>query len=296
MSINVAIMQDASEIIRYDHINIPIYIRKGCLSLYPQHKALCHWHDDLELILIDQGSMYYDVNGARILLEAGDCLLVNSRQMHYGYGDQSKDCLFLCLLIQPSLLAGNQGMYEAYFKGILENADLPFWHIRQGMEPFTYVSSVLNQLWELKQQEAFGYELQVLSLLQRFWYDLIHSGLATATVKKETSELHIQRDMITYIYKNYAEAIALEDIALAGNVCRSHCCALFKKYLQQSPIDFLNHYRLEVSCHLLHTTALPIIKVANACGFNHSSYYAKLFYRQYACTPLQYRKSNKDFR
>ena len=55
-------------------------------------------------------------------------------------------------------------------------------------------------------------------------------------------------------------------------------------------IDFLNHYRLEVSCHLLNTTKMSIAEICTACGFNHQSYYSKIFLRTYHCTPRDFRK------
>lgn len=32
------VMQDASEIVRYDQVGIPLYIREGLLSSYPDHR------------------------------------------------------------------------------------------------------------------------------------------------------------------------------------------------------------------------------------------------------------------
>lgn len=61
--INVDVMQDASEIVRYDETGIPLYIQTGELSRYPDRKALCHWHDDLEFIKIIDGEMNYYING-----------------------------------------------------------------------------------------------------------------------------------------------------------------------------------------------------------------------------------------
>ena len=81
-----------------------------------------------------------------------------------------------------------------------------------------------------------------------------------------------------------------QEIAAAGKVCRNKCCQIFRRYLCQSPIDFLNHYRLEVSCHLLNTTKMSIAEICTACGFNHQSYYSKIFLRTYHCTPRDFRK------
>ena len=74
------IMQDASEIVRYDEVGIPLSIREGLLSAYPNHSALCHWHEDIEWVYIRSGQMNYYMNGKRVLLNTGEALMVNSRQ------------------------------------------------------------------------------------------------------------------------------------------------------------------------------------------------------------------------
>ena len=99
----------------------------------------------------------------------------------------------------------------------------------------------------------------------------------------------VQRKMVQYIYKNFSDRITLDEISNAGGVSRSKCCRVFKQYLQQSPVDFLNLYRLEVSCRLLRDTKESISVVAQLCGFGQQSYYNRLFLRKYNCTPKEYR-------
>ena len=64
------IMRDASEIVRYDEVGIPLSIREGLLSAYPNHRALCHWHEDIEWVYIRSGQMNYYMNGKRVLVKA----------------------------------------------------------------------------------------------------------------------------------------------------------------------------------------------------------------------------------
>ncbi|HIR88766.1 MAG TPA: helix-turn-helix transcriptional regulator, partial [Candidatus Fimimorpha faecalis] len=71
------------------------------------------------------------------------------------------------------------------------------------------------------------------------------------------------------------------------------CCQIFKKYSNQSPIDFLNTYRLEVSKNLLKETDKNITEIATSCGFNHLSYYASMFQNRYGTPPSEYRKLHK---
>ena len=59
--------------------------------------------------------------------------------------------------------------------------------------------------------------------------------------------------------------------------------------MQQSPVEFLNAYRLKISCQLLCTTRKSITEIAMLCGFNHLSYFSKYFMECYGCTPREYR-------
>ena len=101
----------------------------------------------------------------------------------------------------------------------------------------------------------------------------------------------LQRKMVSYIFSHFAERLTLEEIAASGRVSRSKCCLIFKKYLGESPIDFVNSYRLEKSCLELRNTTQSITEIALNCGFNHSSYFTKLFCRKYGCTPSEYRRN-----
>ena len=49
---------DASENVAYNNPDFPAYIKKRQLSSYPDFRAVSHWHDDLEFILILDGQMF----------------------------------------------------------------------------------------------------------------------------------------------------------------------------------------------------------------------------------------------
>ena len=82
---NIILNSDTSENVAYNITNFPAYIKKGQLSSYPDFRAVSHWHDDFEFILILDGQMSYDINGHKISLQTGEGIFVNSRCFHYGY-------------------------------------------------------------------------------------------------------------------------------------------------------------------------------------------------------------------
>ena len=97
------------------------------------------------------------------------------------------------------------------------------------------------------------------------------------------------QQMLSCIIQNYTEEPSLDEIAESGAQSKSTCCRLFRAYLGQSPVDYLNAYRLQASCKLLAESSLKINDVAAQCGFNNTSYYIRMFQRSYGITPRDYR-------
>lgn len=290
--ITMDLMQDASEIVHYNHPQIPLFVSHRILSSYPDMKALCHWHEDIELIHIMDGEMNYDVNGHKICLQQGDSLFVNSKQMHACNSHLKRECSFICILFHPSLLMNHAHTGSQYVKPIIDNPNIEYLHYPDCSQ----LGNLPQKLLKLKESGHPSVDLEIMSILFQFWNIIYLTCKETKLLtmeKQQPTDLLLQKKMVSHIHQRYQEAISLEDIALSGNVSRSKCCILFKKYLQQSPIEFLNSYRLEVSAHLLKNTEETISSIAFSCGFNHLSYFSKLFFQKYHCTPSTFRQNHR---
>ncbi len=290
--VNVDIMQDASEIVHYDNPAVPLYIRVAILSAYPDKKALCHWHEDVEWIYVIEGEMNYQINGKTVLLKETDCLMVGSRQLHYGYSHLHRDCKFICILFRPSLLKANPSIYKKYIAPFTESKTMEYLHYTGQSEDCRQMREWIQRILSLKQENGDAYELEIISVLYLMYRALFRQqkNVLEQNAPPGNMELELQRKMVSYIYEHYQEPLTLHEIAAAGNISRSKCCIIFKRYLQQSPIAFLNKYRLEVSRYLLKNTSSHISQIAVSCGFNHLSYFSKLFLREYGRTPTEHRK------
>lgn len=293
-TIAIELMQDFSEIVQYGDTGIPLYIRTAELDVYPGMGAPCHWHDDIEWIYVVSGKMCYYVNGRRLLLDEKDSLMVNARQMHYGCSYKGQNCRFLCILFHPSLFGGNQTLLQKYVAPVLENADCQYLHFHGKAARGKEIAGYLEQIRCFKEEAAEAYEMQVIAVMLQLWSSLLQCGeLAVQdSGSGRSSDLEIQKSMVSFIYQHYAEQISLNEIAASGNVSRSKCCLIFKQYLQQSPMDFLNAFRLKTSCKLLCNSEKTITEIAFGCGFSNLSYFSKLFRKSFGCTPRAYR-SNK---
>lgn len=284
--------RDSSETVAYNNPLFPAYARYGVLSAYPDYSAISHWHRDLEFILVKKGSMTYNVNGTLVDLTENNGIMVNSRQLHYGFSPQHNECEFICILLSPELLQGNEWFYQNYIEHITENSSCPYLYLAdQGWQ-----SSILHTLDEIYRSfsNPSSNALSYFNLIENFIFimKILYENLHTEnqTVIKESSDLTSLRNMIAYIEEHFHDHITIEEIALSGACCKSKCSQLFKKYLCDTPITYTTRLRLRKSLTALLDSDASITEIAHAYGFGGASYYCETFRKYYGASPLQYRK------
>ncbi len=287
---NTVLNSDTSENVAYNNPDFPAYIKKGQLSSYPAFRAVSHWHDDLEFILILDGQMSYDVNGQKICLRTGEGIFVNSRCFHYGYSDTHTECLFICILLSPLLLSGNTYFVENCLNPLLQNMQFPYQKLNPSVPWQNSVLQDLGMLYEKNTDTIHPFlVLENTVHIFRLLSENMNSFPDQSSYAGE--DILSLTAMIGYVQQNYANKILLRDISSAGNCCRTKCTSLFQKYLSTSPMIYLNRYRLDKSVFLLKNTALSITEIAYACGFSNSSYFCELFHKYYNTTPGRFRSS-----
>ena len=90
------------------------------------------------------------------------------------------------------------------------------------------------------------------------------------------------------------KSITLTDMAKVCNLSVSHFSVLFHEFFRQTPLDYLNSYRIERACLILTNTDLPVTEVAYRCGFNDSAYFVKVFKKYKNSTPKKYRDAYEN--
>ena len=290
---DLEIMGGNSEVVHYERQGLPLYIRTADLEQFTGKRAACHWHDDLEWIHILDGTMNYSVNGRKLPLKVGDSLLVNGRQMHYGYGEGG--CRFLCILFHPSLFGDNQVLRQEYIRPVLENPALEYLYFDGEEEEGRKTGKALRRMAELKGAGEMAYEMDVIGWMWLLWAEIVRKtevggGVCPAGEREDRAA---QKEMVSFICRHYGEPLSLEAIAAAGHVSRSKCCQIFRKYVGQSPVEFLNAYRLKVGRNLLRDTERNVTEIATVCGFSHLSYFSRQFAAAYGRTPREYRRGAK---
>ncbi len=86
------------------------------------------------------------------------------------------------------------------------------------------------------------------------------------------------------------EPLPLVKICEILKISRRQLERLFKRYTQQSPIQFYYSLRLEKAHALLVETNMSITEIATATGFNSASHLSRQFKAKYNISPTSFRK------
>lgn len=289
MEYQVDCRPDQSERVRYNCVDYPIYLRFGRLSSFPNFSAVSHWHEDIELIAVLSGQMDYNVNGQIVHMEPGQGIFVNARQLHYGFSQTKQECEFICLLLNPVLLCSSLYLEQQYLTPLLSEGSLPCLLLTQEVEWQRRILEDVLRMFACAGGPAP--ELQYQSLFYDIWW-LLYTHVR-ASPKPQTSanrRLSSLKAMVSYIESNYSRRITLENIAAAGNVCKTTCCSLFSSYTHQTPNVYLVNYRLSKGAELLLRTDLSITEICYETGFTGASYFTEMFRKSYGCSPTEYRR------
>lgn len=95
---------------------------------------------------------------------------------------------------------------------------------------------------------------------------------------------------MNFISEKYAEPIKISDIANYCGLNRSYLTRIFKYATNDTPQEYLIHYRINKARELLTTTDLPIQHIARSVGYLDPFAFSKLFKKKTGLSPTDYRK------
>lgn len=281
------ICPDASEILHYDIPDFPLMFRNNHIdSCYDFRDISVHWHDAVELTYVYSGSVCHQVNGETVCLREGEGVFINSRQMHLIQTDH-KDCSLYCLIFHPTLLCASGYITRQYVASVIENENIPYIIMKKDVDWHREIFEAMADI-DGKIQTDLG-PLQVMQNVFRIW-QLLYENMEVASYRMiKNQNLSLVKQMILYIQNHYSEKLTLQRICQEGGLGKTKSIQLFDQYVHMTPMDYVNHYRIEQATCLLRETDATITEIAEKTGFSESSYFAKMFRKQMGQSPKEYR-------
>lgn len=258
-----------------------------------------HWHKEVELFYIESGALEYYTPKGKTVFPAGSGGLVNSNVLHMTKPpDGVNNTVQQEHIFNASIIGGQQGSIfeQKYVTPLTAASQIEIIPLCPQSAQEIELLALLKLSFQLSSQEHW-YEMKLRNMLTEIWCRLLalSENLRSIEGNKDQSCDKVKM-MLIYIHEHFPEKITISEIAAAAYVSQRECFRVFRKNLHMTPAEYLTHYRLCQSCHLLTESNQTITEIGHTCGLGSSSYFGKVFRAAIGKSPMEYRNiwQNRD--
>ncbi|WP_125604992.1 AraC family transcriptional regulator [Lapidilactobacillus bayanensis] len=250
-----------------------------------------HWHAELELIIIESGTMELVVQGKSYILLAGEIALIPPNVLHTAYRLQERACTFSCVVFVPKFIASASAdeLQTELLQPLFSDGVGPL-RLEKSAGDFELKRELDLLMMALDGQKYYdhlrakGLLLQILAILFADKEDWVKSSVP--------SELRSRREklILQFLEIHYAEKLTLADLAKVLKLSKEQFSRFFRQSFRRSPFQYLIQFRLQKACQLLISGDHTVTEIAEACGFESSNYFARVFKEHFNLSPTEFRQ------
>jgi len=258
---------------------------------FSQGPADFHFHEFMELVVIESGRGIHFTETESYPVAAGDAFVIRKRAAH-GYSN-TNDLRLTNVLFYPDQLAlpfkeleslrGYHALFETRptrkFYGLESHLRLDL----KQLALFTNLTGALEQ--ELKKRED-GFSFMAKALLMQ-----IICSLSRLYEHRQTMTRHPLARIapaIAYLEKNYTGPIRQSELTALAHTSLSNLYRDFKSATGLSPKEYLIRLRVMRGAELLRRGELNVTETAFQTGFNDGNYFSRQFRRIMGMSPRQF--------
>ena len=227
------------------------------------HDYLSNWHNELEFIYTVSGSIEVYIGSDLYVTKPGDIVAISNNKIHTFKGTDWK---FHCIKIAAPLVQA---------LGISHNIFIPMPLIQDRELEVAF----LDVIQEAQSDRYFQQQFTTLAV-QKFlllFFEKCSKNYLTEGKSQENTHFEISVKVINYLNKHLPENFSLDDIAKKIGVSSSHMSRCFKEATGVSIVDHLNSLRCYTAKHYLMHSDKKISEIAELCGYQNLSYFAKVY-------------------
>lgn len=247
-----------------------------------------HFHNEMEIILVLQGSVNIRVGNDVYFLNENELILINSNEIHKT-SSTGDDNILLALQIDPKYFS----TYGLGFNKIVFDCR-SFLYGEEDQEDYNMIRHYLAKIvWELNKKRK-GYKLIVGSDINLLAVHLVNNFnyyiMEDETVASRNSDIIRLQSIISYINENIEKKISLQEVADRQKLSVYYLSHFIKKKMGISFQEYLNNIRLDKAVYLLAKTNKTITDISYESGFPSVKALNKKFKELFGYSPMVYRK------
>lgn len=274
----------------------PIAAYYNDMDQMPTKEVPWHWHGELEVIYVAKGNVLIGIAQEEFLLQEEEGMFINANVLH-AVRKKTEECIIYSFVFAAGLISGSADsvIEQRFVKPLLACKSLPCVRFLQETPWQMEAARCILHAFQSYEEGAYGFEFIVREQLSHMWYLLVAHQLQSSQQQEEqeTTDIIRLKRMMEYIHSHYELDLTLAEISKAASISEREALRCFQKTIRDSPISYLLKYRISQAVNYLADTDLSITEISALCGFEDSSYFAKMFKRHIQETPRNYRKYRK---
>ena len=275
---------------RHGRIEFPFTVYRTRLPEYLRGYPL-HWHEEMELICITEGSGVITVQAERRVVHAGDILVIPPQLLHgiEQLEDRQMECFNI--LFRLTMLEGES--MERHIRQLHDRTRQVPVCLRGGTELNGLLRGHVGALIENRRRTEPEYELMVRSHLYAIAYQLLrHSEAADGNRLQRHTNYDKLKPALRYLEEHYDQPVSVRMAAAMCGFSDSHFMKLFRELTGTGFAQYVKSLRLEAAQKLLRSGS-RVGEAAEAVGFHNLAYFTRAFQAYCGITPSQYRQQQK---
>lgn len=250
-----------------------------------------HYHEEYELNLVINASGARRIVGDHVsTISEYELVFIGSNLYHGWFTHECVSKSIREVTIQFSDEIFNENFLNKNQSNLLKKM---FTDSKKGIAfPVETILNIQDKIFDLKSKEGFASVLDFMYILHELssspYTTLANEGFHETFPATNSRRIKLVFD---YMNKNFRNDITLEGLALLVNMHEASLSRFIKKRTGKTFIDCLNEIRIGQASRLIIDTSQSISEIAYSCGFNNISYFNRVFKKQKACTPKEFREN-----
>ncbi|WP_042350974.1 AraC family transcriptional regulator [Bacillus massiliigorillae] len=280
-----------NEIINYNNPLLALKIYEASPRGIKPLQGSWHYHKELEILVILEGSMELVIKEKVYQLKAGDLFLIGPMEVHL---DCNLDVRYIVFqfdvnkFFEPSLAPFIHSLLNPHMS--LSKLNYIF---QEDESVRKEVASTVIDIHRESIERPRGYEVAIAIKVKHILLTILRNDYKHELDRHSSLEIERLRPVLQYISANLAEEISVERCCQLLNLNYYYFLKLFKKTIGITFVEYVQHERIKVAERILLTEQLAIEEVAELAGFHNMGHFYKTFQKFHDCTPNAYKKQYK---
>lgn len=250
-----------------------------------------HWHEELEAIVVSEGTMRLLAPGRSLVLGAGSGAFVNCNVLHACKGEPT--CRIRSVTFGAELVGGGQSLAitRKYLAPLVGNDAFPIVVLPAEKPAGQHGCERIEEAVRAFESGGRGFEIDVRSALSHLVLDVLELTGGDIGARKPRAAAIRVGEMCRYVEEHLGEDIGVSNIARAASIGEREALRCFRDELGETPSAYLAKQRLEHAARILsESPEEPIAQVAHRVGMRSASNFSLRFRDYFGCTPREWRR------